>query len=182
MGNIYRSIDLRDSGKITEIKRDANACIFISHRQADSKSAEAIAQYILLNTDNNVYIDTMDYDLNNPGKQKDPKDVVTAIDSALAFSTHLLGVISDNTRGSWWVPYEFGGTRLQNKPTAFTLLSGVEELPEYMQVSQLIKDVHELNHWVKQLPNNNIRKSYSYQDVIVPNLPRVRYDNPKFFR
>lgn len=127
--------------------RDTVAAVFLSHRSADKPLVRELAQ-VLLALGVDVYFDELDSDLQRYAALNDPQGVVHQIDTGLQRCSHLLGVISERTRGSWWVPYEIGSARNLDKKVGYVILDEVDWLPEYMQVSDVLKDRDALLRWV----------------------------------
>ena len=75
--------------------------VFISYRHKDRGVALAVAQRLL---DNNIkfYLDVVDEESLNT------QDITEVITKNIQRCTHLMAIISPNTQGSWWVPFEIG--------------------------------------------------------------------------
>src|SRR5436853_189907 len=88
-------------------------CVFLSYRRVDREEAREVADTILrANID--IYFDEDDKCLSGADENSDPETVSDCIDAGLSRSTHLLGLITPKTQGSWWVPYEIGATRARS--------------------------------------------------------------------
>ena len=170
-----------ESGRLFRMERryDPNkALVFVSHRQADAHAARAVAQVLVEVADVDVYLDAFNTALAASG---DPAAVTDVIDFGLNVCTHLLAVVSDNTRGSWWVPYQVGVARNRPVPCGFTLLETVQDLPEYLRTADIVQDADELVRWAKgNLPNQRVNKSLSPTGVSVPGLPTFRRERVRF--
>jgi hypothetical protein len=103
---------------------------------------------VLLALGIDVYFDEFDEDLQRFAAMNDPQGVVHQIDTGLQRCSHLLGIISKKTRGSWWVPYEIGSARNLDKRVGYVILDNVGWLPEYMKVSDVLRDRDGLLHWI----------------------------------
>jgi hypothetical protein len=131
-------------------------CIFISHKKEDTDKAKAIANYVM-NCGVDVFFDENDPILSNPEIIKDPLKITTAINNALNRSTHMVCVISEKTKDSWWVPYEIGF--VSNKPSfsssqiGVLIIKTVSYLPEYLFLSKKIETTLELDSFVKNASN-----------------------------
>ena len=88
-------------------KRTGNICVFISHRSADKALAEELGDYIN-GAGLDVYLDKFDAELQQETQRKHAASVVWHIQKAISVSTHVLVLLSEATRESWWVPYEIG--------------------------------------------------------------------------
>lgn len=154
------------------------ALVFVSHRQADTQAAWAIARALIDIADVDVFVDAFNPTLSASGN---PTQVTGVIDFGLNACTHLLAVVSDNTRGSWWVPYEVGVARNRPVPCGLTLLETVKDLPEYLQTAHTVQDVHGLISWAKgALPQVWVSKSVSPTDFRIPGLPQFRREGVTF--
>ena len=98
--------------------------VFISHRQADSDLARIIADY-LHKRGIPYYLDVLDSNIIS-------SDITTKMIQMLNKCTHLLAVLSHNTEGSWWVPFEIGGATLINRRIASYSYDRIQ-LPDYLQ-------------------------------------------------
>ena len=127
------------------VVRVGKPCVFISYRLDDKDVAQSVARFLMDTAGSDVYFSDLDAALlmaiAHPRDNVD-EEVVDAIDAGTAKSTHLLGVISNQTRGSWWVPYEFGACRMRKLEIALLLLDDVAELP-----SQLVSGFHLRKIW-----------------------------------
>jgi hypothetical protein len=139
----------------TEYSRN-RTCIFISHKKEDMLKARETANYIM-ECGVDVFFDENDPVLSNPETNIDPIKVTNAINKALNKSTHMICIISDKTKESWWVPYEIGF--VSNK-TPFTLeniriilIKDIVKLPDYLFLAKRIETTMELDSFVKSASN-----------------------------
>lgn len=100
--------------------------VFISHQAADSTIAERISRRLKEIHSISSYLDIID-----PGI-KYGDDLSAHIQTEMGKCTQLLAVVSDNTRQSWWVPWEIGVATEKYYPLA-TFLSNVTSTPEYLR-------------------------------------------------
>jgi len=153
--------------------QSSKTCIFISHRLADIDVARAIADFLTDTVGVNIYFSDDDQDLQQAVEEKDDKKIVEYIENGLAVSSHLLGVISNKTRGSWWVPFEIGSRRQRKTSIAQLLLEEVEELPSYLKISNLLKDRDDLETWIEtEIKSRIIWEKYQAKGEL-PNIPKV---------
>ena len=123
--------------------------VFISHRQADKQKALDIAKFL---EKNNVeyWIDVLDPDLANA---EDNAIVVTnIIEMALLNCSHVIALMTNNSKGSQWIPYEFGRVkekRLMVENAATYKYKLTNALPEYMLLSPILSSDNELLRWIK---------------------------------
>ena len=142
--------------------------VFISHRQIDDAYARRIAQ-LAIHNQFNYWLDVIDLDpLRNSQvraletKLQRPltafeKDILTAavIEMALLNCTHVLAVMTQNTVGSQWVPYEYG--RVKEPPPLsceascwwdYTSLPSAN-FPEYMFLGEILGIESEICLWFR---------------------------------
>ena len=128
--------------------------VFISHRQADYLEAKKAAK-MLTGRKINVWLDIYDPTLqilgSGPGKPTLVRSLAIAliIEMALINCTHVLALLTQNTRGSMWVPYEYGRIK---RGRAFNHEAGSLHLdksfdPEYTYLGTRLKHFNDLNHW-----------------------------------
>ncbi len=144
-------------------------CVFISHKKEDSQEAKKLAKYIM-DSGIDVFFDENDPVLNNPEKNTNPVIVTTAINKALEKSTHMICVVSEKTKESWWVPYEIGyvwnNKGFTHSSMAILLLKSITELPEYLFLVEKIDSTTKLDSFLKKIANmsyllNEKTKSFS---------------------
>lgn len=90
--------------------------IFVSHRQTDRREAIDLANQILAHGKFDVWLDIWDPRLamiNKLRLNRTQKSLLTAmvIEIGLVNATGLVALISQQTRGSAWIPYEYGRVR-----------------------------------------------------------------------
>src|SRR5262245_61629632 len=97
--------------------------VFISHRNADKPLAAAIAE-LLDGLGVHYWFDRDDEDTKRAAALGMAGDqaLVHAIGRGVRHSTRMLGLLSANTRGSWWVPYEIGISQGLKQPVSFVVL------------------------------------------------------------
>ena len=78
--------------------------VFISHRSADNEIAGAVAFRLKSVHQIMCYVDDIDQRLKSASQQ----DVTRILVDMVNKCTNLLAVITKNTEGSWWVPFEVG--------------------------------------------------------------------------
>ena len=174
--NLYKLIETKSfRGRSPQIP-----CVFISHRQADKNAAKALADY-LLSIDIDIYFDEYDGLLSVAATSGNTEKVVMYIENGLTYSTHLLGVISTSTKGSWWVPFEIGHARRRTIPVSYLLIDNVDFLPEYLRIASRLKDEYELAEWIrKDLGRQVFVEIKSESSFNIPGLVKFRYPEPSF--
>lgn len=139
---------------VNQIKKKLpNPRVFISHRQADKDYALRVAH--LANQNGfDYWVDVLDPNLSAIGAHPDPDDIaiLTAaiIEMALINCTHVLVIMTPNTKGSLWVPYEYG--RITELPTvhgraAAWLHPGLNSPPEYLLLGVIAKTEFDIETW-----------------------------------
>lgn len=130
---------------------DKKPCIFISHISIDMSIARKIANYIMEKGDINIYLDVYDLELQNATKKSDPQKITNLIEKGISDSTHLLCLISNDTKNSWWVPYEIGFAKSKSKTIASLRLKWTADLPEYLKIEKIITGIESLNSYLKKI-------------------------------
>jgi hypothetical protein len=98
--------------------------VFISHRNADNLLAQRVFLYL---TSRHIpcYID----DLDKEARTTD--DITALLLQRLGMTSHLMAVVTPNTAGSWWVPFEIGvATEAAKRIASYT--RDRQLLPEYL--------------------------------------------------
>lgn len=136
--------------------------VFISYRHIDRMTAFQIAHQF---DANNIkyYLDVTD------DESKSTDDITEVITQNIKKSTHLLAIISPNTSGSWWVPFEIGQATISNRRicsyavTNSSLdLSGMSfrflanHLPDYLQKWPVLVSRADLDKFIQQYNADNI--------------------------
>lgn len=139
---------------IYESVNKSKVCVFISHKYEDMEVAREIAAYIQdLGID--VYLDDNDKGLQEAVKNNDSERIVGCIETALKSSTHILVLIAENTRKSWWVPYEVGYAKKGCKDIASLLLKNVDEFPDYLKIETRLTGYESLSKYIKSIYEDN---------------------------
>jgi hypothetical protein len=146
-------------GAASPTTRQGEPCIFISHRKDDIRKAREVGRY-LKELNLNIYLDEEDKELQKADLVGDHASVVAYIDGALDACTHFLGIITPNTRGSWWVPYELGMARRAQRECAHLIEGTVNELPSFIQVAEILPDVVSLKKWLAGVGRSVTRKTF----------------------
>jgi hypothetical protein len=99
--------------------------VFISHRTADDALARTVHDRLTRVHNIKCYLDDLD-------RQTKQTAITALIVSRIRECTNLLALVTPNTKGSWWVPFEIGTAREAPRMiTSFTNLAP-QELPEYL--------------------------------------------------
>jgi hypothetical protein len=134
-------------------------CVFISHRQPDTLYALRIAQLAARNGFD-YWVDILDPALKlltaNPMIPQCLVPLLTAciIEMALINCTHVLACMTPQSRGSLWMPYEYG--RITEIPGLYRRscawqhpLLAVADYPEYMYLGVTARTEPEIEAWLQ---------------------------------
>ncbi|MDK2743740.1 MAG: toll/interleukin-1 receptor domain-containing protein [Nitrospira sp. BO4] len=126
-------------------------CIFLSHISVDKKAATAIGDYITRHGDIDIYLDINDQKLQEAIRRGDPTGITQFIEQGLAYSTHIMCLVSADTVSSWWVPYELGFGKSSGKYLSTLKFKGDVDLPAYLQISEVLWGTKSLNQYLKDV-------------------------------
>lgn len=127
-----------------------NDCIFISHKYEDLDAAQKVADYIM-DYGIDVYLDDCDHNLQKAVAANNSEGIVACIENGLNWSTHILVLITENTRMSWWVPYETGYAKKGGKGIASLLLKEADEFPDYLKIETALNGFTDLTNFLDTL-------------------------------
>ena len=129
-------------------------CVFISHKKEDENAAIAIGKYLTDVAKINIYLDIKDCVLQEAVSTNNDEKIVNSIHTGLALSSHLLCLISEKTRLSWWVPYEIGYAEKSGIEIASLQLKSVDDVPSYLKTQKVlvntddfIKHISTIDHY-----------------------------------
>jgi len=164
--NVYRPFD----GPVPAMPPGQK--VFLSHRSHDKPIVRAIAS-LLSALDVHYWLDEEDHDLKRAAAlgMLGDKGVVHAIERGLRHATATLGLLSNNTEGSWWVPYEIGHSRGVDKPVCYLVLGDAgrrARLPEYARIAATFWSVDELARWASTLAGHELHSDLT-------KLPEARF-------
>ena len=131
--------------------------VFISHKKEDSSCAMQIKQaFDQLHVES--YLDVLDNTLLADGLA-----LTQHIKRQLNTCTDIIVVMSENTKYSWWVPFEIGMSAQLDMPTASFLTSSVV-LPDYLTDWPRLRKISDVATYVtvRMQVANYIKKSYPY--------------------
>lgn len=136
----------------------SSPCIFLSHKGNDKQAVKEIGEYIK-NAGINIYLDVEDAGLQNAVKMGLDVEIVKYIELGLKNSTHLMAVVSDVTKNSWWVPYEIGYAKKNKNELSTLKLKDVTDLPSFLKITEIIADIYDLNSYLKKVNNRLYERS-----------------------
>lgn len=148
--NLFESQRICKSEDVEGGRSSANNAVFISYSRPDKEKAQAMANFLAA-MEIDYYLDAEDVDLQLAGGLNDHQKVVACIESGLETCTHLLGIITENTKHSWWVPYEIGSATGRGRKHGLLLDKDVDELPSYIKAGKLLVDHDDLQDWLHDL-------------------------------
>lgn len=111
-------------------------CIFISHKNEDVDAAVEIGNHIMNDFGYDIYLDLYDATLQAADEEGDIETIVKSIQDGLKYSTHLLCIVTEKSKESWWIPYEIGYAQANNKKTASLKLKKAEYLPTFLRANE----------------------------------------------
>lgn len=129
---------------------DDNICIFLSHKSEDKDYVRAIGEHIM-NSGIDIYLDENDFELQMASQKNDAKKVTACIEKGIEESSHILCLVSDKTRKSWWVPYELGYGKSSQKDLCIIKRKGSEKLPDYLAIEKQVTRGIELDNYLNKI-------------------------------
>lgn len=153
--------------------------IFISHTTKDDELAKRVYRRLKDNHGIPCYIDDIDQEL---ASQRGSKNLTPLLVERLRKCDTLLAVVTENTKGSWWVPFEIGTAReMPRAITSYTTLQDEksiyysESLPEYLLEWPRLKTNRDIDIFAIEYKNKSdlitesvgIRKSASLSESSV---------------
>lgn len=126
--------------------------IFISHKKEDEREAKKIRDKII-SYGEDAYLDVLDDEVCETGEK-----LTRHIKNELHACTDIIVVLSQNTKKSWWVPFEIGMASAKDMPIANFLISS-EPLPEYLEYWPRLKELDDIRKYI-QTRNRVILEQY----------------------
>ena len=134
--------------------------VFISHRKADAQSALKV--YAYLKSENiKSYVDELDDALQSAN------NITQVIMSRIKECTHMIAIMSVNTKGSWWVPFEIGVASEANRRIS-SYKTDTITVPEYLEIWPIMTQPEQLKQFVYLYKNDKLvlSESLSYSERI----------------
>jgi hypothetical protein len=137
-------------------------CLFVSHRQVDVGQAERIA-YLACQNGFDYWLDVLDPTLSLPAStirpgavtpQQSAAAIAAVVEMALLNATHVMAVMTANTKGSQWVPYEYGRVR-DSQPITLQAACWIDRglltsgMPEYLYLGPITRSEAEIEAWLQ---------------------------------
>ena len=134
-------------------------CVFVSHRRSDEALARRVA-FLACQEGFDYWLDVVDPNLSGVTgvtvTSKGDKAAATAaiIEMALLNSTHVVAIITANTKGSEWVPYEYGRVKTPQSPTTLQAACWTEpgigfDLPGYLYLGEIHRSETDIKQWFR---------------------------------
>jgi hypothetical protein len=111
---------------------------FISHKLEDAPVAVGVQRRLKDHHGIDCYLDVLD------DTKKNGPELTDYLKAKLRECNNLLAIISDKTKGSWWVPWEIGVASEREYPLATVALGGVS-VPEYLRKWPYLQNERELD-------------------------------------
>ena len=92
-----------------------------------------------------IYLDLYDVELKEAVSVDNDRKIVESIKMGIATSSHLLCLVSHQTRLSWWVPYEVGVAGEHNKEI------GITDIPSFLKTEKVLNTIQEFFDYTKTL-------------------------------
>lgn len=160
---------------IYENSQNKGYCVFLSHKKEDKKAAIAIGQYLMDVVGVNIYLDINDPELQEATREENDRKIVESIKKGLNASTHLLCLISESTKLSWWVPYEIGLADAKEKNIASIKLKGIEEIPSYLKIHKTVYNIEEFLRYASRIdPFAACFESSNYQKLSNSDISQLK--------
>jgi hypothetical protein len=130
--------------------------LFVSHRKDDEARAREVAA--LAQAEGfQVWLDVLDSGLQHTaqastGTRADALAVALIIEMALLNCTHVIALITPRTRGTYWVPYEYGRVK-DSSPHSLRAASWIDrqvsDQPEYLELGVKTRSDDEIRDWLR---------------------------------
>ncbi|RGH56088.1 TIR domain-containing protein [Ruminococcus sp. AM36-18] len=139
--------------------------VFISHKDIDYGIAIQV-QNILKKNQVEAYLDVLDNSITGTGEK-----LTKHIKGKLNECSDILVVMSENTKSSWWVPFEIGMAAQKDLPTVSYLQSGIM-LPDYLSYwprlkcnADIVKYIQARNKVKNQMLNEIYQRRTIFSNV-----------------
>jgi hypothetical protein len=108
------------------------------------------------------YLDINDEELQRAVEINDALRITSSIEKGITNSSHIMCIVSEKTKNSWWVPYEVGYGKKSNKELSTLALKDVVGLPSFLEITHRIEGIVGLNKYL-----NSIRKGSSNYEYLL---------------
>jgi hypothetical protein len=171
-------IDPKNFAYTIKLAHHSQPTIFISHQKSDKLLAQCLAEY-LSECNINYYLDIEDSSLQVAQQNQNDLEMIKLIQTRILQTTHNITIVSENTKKSYWIPYEIGYSHAFNKPTANLIDKGVNELPSILSLSTNITHLDGIHSWLTYkgiaLSWSEHRKIASYKTFLSQNQRNLTF-------
>lgn len=147
----------------------SNTCIFLSHKSEDKAAVKNIGEHIK-SKDLDIYLDVDDPDLQTAVRNKDHDAITKFIELGIRSCTHIMTLISEATKNSWWVPYEVGFGKSEQKSLSTLKLKDVTYIPSFLQITTVLKDARSLDSYLMRIKRSQPLTKYSVTSDTIDRL------------
>jgi hypothetical protein len=156
---------LNESAVDSLLKRAASlapqsTCIFLSHKSEDKEAVKKIGEHIR-SKDLDIYLDVDDPNLQAAVRNNEHVAITKFIELGIRSCTHLMTLISEETKRSWWVPYEVGFGKSAKKAISTLKLKTVRYVPSFLQITTLLEDATHLDAYLMRIKRGQPQTKYS---------------------
>ncbi len=134
--------------------------VFVSHKREDVVIATAVSSRLKANGAD-VYLDAFDPDSFAAGD-----DLAEYLRAKLTTCSDLMAVVSNQTKASWWVPWEIGVATEKEYPLS-TYAGNNCEIPIYLKKWPYLRTFEDLDEYVavSRQARRDIKSRYSYKST-----------------
>lgn len=140
--------------------------IFISHKQEDKLEARKVL-LTLKSCNVSAYLDLLDDDISGDGEK-----LTQHIREKISECSDVIVILSENTKKSWWVPFEIGMATEKDMPIANYLVSSII-LPDYLEYWPRLKNSNDVEKYVKI--RNEVSEEYKKPRGIFESISSEQY-------
>jgi len=155
------------------IPKPTGPCVFLSHKSEDKSAVKAIGNYVK-KRGVDIYLDVDDPSLQQAIEDDDHVAITKSIELGIHASTDLMTLISEITKNSWWVPYEVGFAKSEQKYLSTLKLKNVSYIPSFLKVTKLLKSAKALEQYIDEVKNRN--EAYSKAAILLNEISRPSLD------
>lgn len=164
--NFSMGRDLNEMVKEAAEASSITPCVFLSHKSEDNDAVKDIAKYFS-DAGIDYYLDVDDVNLQTAVKNNDHKKISEFIELGINNSTHVLPIVSEETKSSWWVPFEIGFAKKGEKNLALLLLKEVPHVPSYLTIIPKLSSIKQLNEYIDSIKASKRSNTKSAADEII---------------
>jgi len=117
--------------------------VFVSHKREDTPAARLVAGRLESHPQVSAYLDVLD-----PHLEEAADDLGEYLSSDLGKCTHLMATVSEQTRASWWVPFEIGLATEKRYPICTFAIEDCR-LPEYLRKWPYLRSLRDIDTYVE---------------------------------